>query len=135
MTKLTSSRVIVDTSVFISFFRGKAVRDFDNLILGNNIVLSPFVRLELLQGIRKTELSSLEYVLESLETIPFSDDTYTETEILLNEIKGRGYQLGLIDLFIAAESRLYNIPVYSFDKAFKILADNKLIPSFDHTIH
>ncbi|OGQ34382.1 MAG: hypothetical protein A3F16_04565 [Deltaproteobacteria bacterium RIFCSPHIGHO2_12_FULL_43_9] len=132
---ITSSRVIVDTSVFISFFRGKSEPEFEKLLLENKIVLSPYVRLELLQGIRKNELSKLEYVLEGIELIPSGEETFEECEVLLREISGKGYVFGLVDLLLAADSRIYDIPIYSYDKAFKILSDNKLIPGLLHLIH
>ena len=58
--------VLVDTSVFIDYLRGSTDDTLSVLILNNQVLLSPVVRLELLSGVRKKELSQLERLLNVL---------------------------------------------------------------------
>lgn len=123
--------VLVDTSVFIDFFRGKEPPAFKDLLLNNQIFLSHFVRLELLQGVRKQELHTIEYVLGGLEMIPHQEEIFEVSEKLLHKLKGAGLNLGIIDLFLAAESILMSAPIYSFDRVFEKLARQRLIQLFE----
>ncbi len=123
-------KTLVDTSVFIEFFRGKKLPLFDVLLSNNEILLSRFVRLELIQGVRKKENRQLEYVLGGLDQAGISVGQavfFDEVENLIRALKGSRYVLGTVDLLIAAEARLIGCPVYSLDADFRAMAKLKLI--------
>lgn len=120
-------KVLVDTSIFVEFLRGREVPAFRTLLLNNQILLSSYVRLELLQGVPRQALSKIEYVLGGLEKIHPYEDLTNQAEILLHKVKGSGLTLGIVDLLIAAESVLLEVPIYSLDKIFSKLGHLKLI--------
>lgn len=122
--------VIVDTSIFVEFFRGRDTPVFKELLLNNQILLSNYVRLELLQGVRKQEMNRMEFVLGGLETIPHQENIFTEAENILHQAKGKGLRLGIVDLLIAAESNLMKAPICSLDRVFQSLDSLKLIQIF-----
>ena len=119
--------VLVDTAVFIAHFRGKSDDTFKRLLFGDEIFLSPFVRIELLQGVKKSEASLVEQVLGGLVPIPAIGDLFGEAEMILRRARQQGMVLGIIDLLIAAQANLNRCPVYSFDKVFDQLALFKLV--------
>jgi len=118
---------IVDTSVFVEFFRGKANPSFETLIRENRVVLSNFVRLELFLGARKAESEKLDRALSGLIVLKPDQRLFVAAEKILSAVRPKGVTLGAVDLLIAAESHLSGFPVYSFDKSFRSIASTKLI--------
>lgn len=118
---------IVDTSVFIEFFRGKSNPNLETLIRENRVVLSHFVRLELLSGVRKSESERLARALSGLIILRPDPKVFPSAEKILSAVRPKGLTLGTVDLLIAAESHLHGFPVYSHDKVFRSIAATKLI--------
>lgn len=50
--------VLIDTSFFIDYFRGQDDNKFEQVILDNTCVLSFIVKLEHIQGVRKSEIKN-----------------------------------------------------------------------------
>lgn len=122
--------VLVDTSVFVDFFRGKEVYAFKELLLNNQILLSQFVRLELFQGVRQKEVEHMEFVLGGLQTIAIQEKIFPEAEKILSKVKDHGWRIGIVDLLLAAEANLVEATVYSFDRIFQNLGNLKLVSLF-----
>ncbi len=125
---LETAKVLVDTSVFVNFFRGRQEPKFEALLNNNQILLSQFVKLELLQGVKKSEIKLLEDVLGGLEVIDVLPSLLMDAEMLLKKIKSVGLFLGVVDLLIAAEVNLLGVNIFSHDKVFSKLFALKLIP-------
>jgi predicted nucleic acid-binding protein len=120
--------VIVDTSVFVRHFRGGDDSQFKELLLNDQILLSSFVRLELLQGVRKTELRHLTHVLGGLEPLlPAGETLFIEAEKMLHRLKSSGLVVGIVDLLLAAEANQQKCPIYSLDRIFEKLAKLRLV--------
>lgn len=95
--------VVVDTSVFIDFFRGDPSETFKILLSNNQIILSHTVKLEILKGTRKRDEKIVETVLSGLR----EKDTFPDPNIclmLLNKAKGSGFLGGIPDLLILADA-------------------------------
>lgn len=118
---------IVDTSVFVDFFRGKPSASFEYLLKNNLVCLSSYVRLELLMGVRKNERPKLERHLRGLIRIVDSPDVFRVAEVLLAEVRTKGMTIGTVYLLIGAQSRLTNYPVFSRDKIFNMMASTDTI--------
>ena len=117
--------------LFLLIFSGaKKFQPSKNFSLTIKYSFPPYVRLELLQGIRKEELHTIEYVLGGLELISHQEELFNTAEKLLNKLKGKGLNLGIVDLLLAAESLLTNAPIYSLDRIFEKLAQQNLIQLF-----
>lgn len=128
MTTGSETKVLVDTSVFIDFFRGHPPEGFEQLLVQNRILLSRFVRIELLQGVRDSELRQLNYVLGGLEIIPHHPDLFGRVETMIFDLKKSHLVAGVVDLLLAAEAFLMGCPVFSKDKVFGKLRQRRLIP-------
>lgn len=63
-------RAVVDTCVFVDFLRGKSAPKFEALLRQSSVLLSPYVRLELLQGARREEARLLARLLEGIPQVP-----------------------------------------------------------------
>lgn len=128
-----ASLVLVDTSVFVAFFRGRKSDELKKLIQENRVLLSNYVRLELFQGVKKQELRQIEYALGGLQPVPHEATLFKIAEKILLEIKGRGLTMGMVDLLIASEAKLMRCPVFSFDHIFQKLEELRLISCFSHS--
>ena len=124
---MRGTMVLVDTSVFVSHFRGRKDELFQELLLNDQIFLSPYVRLELLQGVRKAEIKAVTRVLDALEPLEPIQSIYEESERLIRKAKATGLTFGIIDLLLSAQANLQRCPVYSFDKAFDSFAKQRLV--------
>ncbi len=124
---MRGTMVVVDTSVFVQHFRGKKDLVFRELLTHGQILLSPFVRLELLQGVRKNEFETLHRVLGGLTTVSITESVFGESERLLVAMKSSGLTLGVVDLLLAAHANMLKCPIYSLDKAFDGLAKRRLV--------
>jgi predicted nucleic acid-binding protein len=120
-------RVIVDTSVFVDFFRGKSDPRFVTLLRSNSALLSPYVRLELLQGVRRAEARMLADLLGGIPQVPHRAELFTVAEKLVARLKGSGVNAGLVDLLIAAQAQILGCPVLSHDTVFGRLLALSLI--------
>ena len=118
---------MVDTSVFVESLRGRRVELFDSLVRSNAAVLSPYVRLELLQGVRKSEMAELVDVLGGLRQLPWREDLFPIAEKMLARLKGTGLKVGIVDLLIAAQAQQFGCALLSFDAVFGKLAKLGLV--------
>ena len=114
--------VIVDTSIFVEFFHGRDHEIFQSGL--DRIQLSPFVRLELLQGVRKQELKKVGELLVGFPVIELKPSLYSEAEALLPEARKRGLSFGLIDYLIVLQARQMGGMLLSLDKTMLRLANN-----------
>ena len=123
--KSNVGKVLVDTCVFINYFRPnkspykKVLRE---LILDRQVILSPFVKLELLQGIRKNERKMLSSLLGELDTIPISNDLFDAAELLFPLNKKQGLNVGLIDYLLIVQALSANAAFFTIDQTLKRLA-------------
>jgi hypothetical protein len=113
--------VVVDTSVFVRFFRGEPEEILPILIADNRVLLSPVVRLELLAGVRKQEFRTVENLLCGLRIID-TFPTPLEVERMLNKAKGCGLLGGIADLIILSDALRHGSALYTIDDKLKKLA-------------
>lgn len=119
--------VLVDTSVFIHFFRGKDVPEFESLVEENRAVLSQFVRLELMMGVRKSELNAVASALSGLIQSVHHPEICSVAEDILSKLRPKGITIGTIDLLLAAEANINGHAIISYDKVFNKMASMGLI--------
>lgn len=115
------SGVLVDTSVFIEYLRGESDDALAVLILQNEVLLSPVVRLELLAGVAKGQLKELKRLLSALRTIE-AFAAPDECQALLEAARGSGLFGGIPDLLILADAKRHHAPLFTYDKKMKALA-------------
>lgn len=127
MNLVPSSLVLVDTCVFVSFFRGRESEPFVRLLKENLCLLSPIVHLELIQGVRAKEEYRLERVLSGLHQYTSGITDYECAARILRRIRGHGITIGIADLLIAAQAINSGASLMTTDKVFERLSAIGLI--------
>ncbi len=110
--------VLVDTCVFIDFLRGKPLPEFEKLVKEGLVLLSPIVRLELLQGARSQETQKLIRTLAGFPEAALNEETLQIATDLLTPLKPKGLTVGIPDLIIAAQAIQSKCRLYTFDQFF-----------------
>jgi len=114
---------LVDTCIFIDFFRGKKDRRFIHMVNEGEVSLSSIVKLELIQGARAQEVPSLKRVLSGFPELVIDETIVQIAEEIVMKIKPKGFTVGVPDLLIAAQSVRFKQKVYTHDQLLlKILS-------------
>ena len=99
----SKSKVLVDTSSFIDYFRHGKGEEIAALAISDTILLSKTVRLELLKGTKRSDRKSLLSFFEGLIQLKeFPSSDLCETVLL--SLHGRGMSLGMADLIILTDA-------------------------------
>ena len=111
-------RVLVDTSVFIDFLRRKTgtTSRLSTLLTDRRVLLSPYVRLELLMGVKKSERKELSSLLSALPSAEPGPTFFADAGTLLGLVKDKGINCGLVDYLIALQSLELEVPLFTIDK-------------------
>lgn len=120
-TTAFADRVLIDTSVWIEYFRKKApfFAQVESLIDEGRVCTLRFIIAELVQGARSdpesTVLESATQIFHLLEEQP---DTWLEAGRLSSRLRRAGRSVGLGDCYIATMARQHDVPIWSLDKHF-----------------
>jgi predicted nucleic acid-binding protein len=114
--------VIIDTSAWIDFFRGRDSRERDmvrRLIQSGEAVIVGIVYAELLRGTRtESEVSNLEADLDALPFLDTDRDSWKQTGQLMSELQKQGNSIPFQDAVIAALALQHDMPVLTRDRHF-----------------
>ena len=115
-------KVLVDTSVWIEFFKSKSEigNRLEALLKGNSVCTCGIAMFELLQGVKSD--SERETILGILSTLPYlemSIDLWQKSAAISLSLKKRGITLPLSDIFIASIAIEYNLSVFTLDNHFE----------------
>jgi len=127
------SVIIVDTSVWIDYFRGSntaLASTLDGLLDEDRVVLVPPVRLELLLGCRKSQRVRLLRLLEAIPTLPATEGAWKAAERLSLELREDGVTAGVVDLLIAALAFEHAASLWTLDKDFDPLFKTQRLEAF-----
>lgn len=114
--------VLVDSSVWIEFFRGKnqkLVEALKDLLDRNEVSLAIPVRIEILSGAPKESKQSLGRVLSALPLLYPSPETWRKIEDWIEEGLAKGERFGALDLLIAGIAGEQKALLWSLDKDFQ----------------
>jgi len=116
--------VLVDTSVFVDFFKNRSYSHLElrKLMEERRVLLSCYVKLELLLGVKKEERARLDDVLSPLLVlmpIPSSIETGFK---LISLARQKGFNPSAIDFLIALQSLVSEAQLWTFDKQLKQIA-------------
>jgi predicted nucleic acid-binding protein len=116
------SRVLVDTSIWIDFFRGNPVAEpLIELLDNGNVVTNDLILTELLPSIRKRKEEHLEEMLLSIERVPMAIDWNDLAEIQLANLVSGNNNMGIPDLMIFQNAVQNNLVLYENDRHFIIV--------------
>jgi predicted nucleic acid-binding protein len=123
------NRTLVDTTIWIEFFRPKSkIGDRLEILLKENAVWTcGIVMFEILQGIKSEgEKSKTLYVLVSLPYIEMTKKLWQSAAELSILLKKNGVNLPLSDIFIAAIAMENDLAIYTLDNHFTQIPNLKL---------
>lgn len=127
-------RVLIDTSVWIDFFRGKdaeLTEQIAMLLKSGKAVYTGIVALELVSGARgRKELQTLYDAFDTMEKINEKETTYLDAGKMGYEIARDGYTLGVVDLVIAQIAIENGLALMTSDEHFKVIAKNSKLRLF-----
>jgi predicted nucleic acid-binding protein len=125
------NRTLVDTTIWIEFFRPKSkIGDRLEILLKENAVWTcGIVMFEILQGIKSEgEKSKTLDVLVSLPYIEMTKKLWQSAAELSILLKKNGVNLPLSDIFIAAIAMENDLAIYTLDNHFTQIPNLRLHP-------
>jgi predicted nucleic acid-binding protein len=121
-----SDRVLVDTSVWISFFRdreqkvGQKVRQ---LLRDGAPAYTGIIATELIRGAKsKQELDVLEELFSSIALIEMKEEYFRNAGVLGRHLMEKGLTVGTVDLLIAQIALGTDTALFSLDSHFAAIA-------------
>jgi len=118
--------VLVDTCIFVDFLRssGSQNKTFKKLIEEERVVISPYVKLELLNGVKINQFKKLNLLLNGFVPTPSNLDIIQLTEKYIIKARKGGLSFGLIDYFIVLQALELKLSIFSKDKVMLELSKN-----------
>ena len=114
--------VLVDTSVWIDYFRGgDNSQDLDLLIDENLIVTNDLILTELIPYLKIKKQTKVIALLKEIKKLPLDIQWNEIIEFQVKCLKRGTNGIGIPDLIIAQNAKLHNCKVYSLDKHFRLL--------------
>ena len=113
--------ILVDTSVWIAYFRGrdrKLVLHLQSLLEDDQIALAVLVKIEILSGSSRRDWARLRRTLSALPLLVPSHSTWERMEGWIGEAVANGERFGAADLLVAALAAERELPVWSLDSDF-----------------
>jgi hypothetical protein len=117
-------RVLVDTSVWIGFFRGtdNLPGQFRELLQSEQLVACGIVIAELLAGVRNAnERESVEIGMAGLDYLEMNQSTWTLVGTTLAGLRRAGKALPVSDVMLAALAIENDCRVLTFDRHFRTI--------------
>jgi predicted nucleic acid-binding protein len=113
--------ILVDTSVWIDYFRGTDDRltvHLQDLLENDAVALAAPVKIEILSGTPVKQRIKLQRVLQALPLLLPVPSTWERMEGWTGKAAGRGERFGVADLLIAGLAADHSIPLWSQDEDF-----------------
>lgn len=127
-----ADRVLVDTSVWVDFFRsGKAKQEIELLLGERRAAYCGLIATELLRGAKgKNEIGVLNKLFDSLSYVQASSATFFQAGRLGFELAKNGLNLATIDLILAQISIENNLIMFTYDRHFKQIKEHTKLRLF-----
>jgi predicted nucleic acid-binding protein len=115
--------VLVDTSIWIDYFRGgNSSSDLDALIDENLVVSNDIILAELVPYLKVKKQITVIKLLQEISRLPMQVNWEELIEYQVRCLKAGANGVGIPDLIIAQNARTNNCKVYSLDKHFRLLS-------------
>ena len=116
--------VLVDTSIWIEYFRtGKNAEKLDLLIDENIIVINDLILAELIPPLRARNQKDVIKLLSSIHKLDLIIDWNQIIEFQFKCLKNGLNGIGIPDLIIAQNAKQNHCLIYTYDKHFALMAD------------
>ena len=116
-----NAKVLVDSSVWIDFFRGQegAIKGLSSLMKSRRIVISGQIKQEVLQGSRDAKaFSNLERQMSIWEYEAESPEDFTEAARIFARLRWKGITIPPSDCLIAALAHRLKLHIFTLDPDF-----------------
>ena len=114
--------VLVDTSIWIDYFRGgDSSKDMDSLIDENVIVTNDIILAELIPYLKIKKQTKVVKLLHEVNLVPLNIHWEEIIEFQVKCLKAGANGVGIPDLIIAQNAKQNSCKVYSLDKHFRLL--------------
>ena len=114
--------VLVDTSIWIDYFRGgNNSKDIDFLIDENIIVTNEIILAELIPYLKIKKQLKVINLLHEVNRLPLNIHWEEIIEFQVKCLKGGTNGVGIPDLIIAQNAKQNSCELYSLDKHFRLL--------------
>ena len=117
-------RVLVDTSVWIDYFKsGVDSTEVDKLIENNVVYTNDLILTELIPYLRLKNQISIINIIKEISVFPLFIDWLEIQDFQFKCLKSGLNGIGIPDLIIAQNAKQNNGYIYTFDKHFKLSKD------------
>lgn len=124
METIALARVLIDTSVWIEFFRRREPYHgiVTRLIDDEQVVCCGIILAELMQGAKTDkELAVFDDFLQVFTFVPETPELWASAGKLSGKLRRKGITVGLSDCFIAVAAALAKVQVATLDSHFETL--------------
>jgi predicted nucleic acid-binding protein len=116
-------KVLVDSSVWVAYFRGTdELPDVDWLIEENLVVSNDLILAELLPALLVRGETRLANLLRDIEQLPLTIDWAGIIQMQMTCLRKGINKVGIPDLIIAQHAVQNNLSLFSLDKHFSLLS-------------
>ncbi len=116
---MESSRVVVDTNIFIDYLRAKDKKNTDLYKIPNSkrIYISSVTLYELLMGATNEQKSEdLHLLTDDTIILPFDEDVSMRASEIYHDLRKANQMIEFRDIFIAATCLIHNLPIKTKNK-------------------
>ena len=128
--------ILVDTSIWIEFFRGKNRIFGDHLAVlldADEVMLAAPVKIEILSGNSRSMFSTLKKLLSALPTYYPETEAWQSIDLWVQEAVMKGERFGFGDLLIGAIATQQQAKLWSLDSDFQRMEKFGWIDLYDFT--
>ncbi len=124
-------QVLVDTSVWIDYFKsGIESQSLDLLINENLVVINEVILAELVPSLRIKQENKVIRLLGEVRKLPLAIDWQEVIEMQVKSLRVGINGVGIPDLVIAQNATQHQAAIYSLDKHFNMLEQSAKIKLF-----
>ncbi|MEP5612234.1 MAG: PIN domain-containing protein [Cyclobacteriaceae bacterium] len=114
-------QVLVDSSVWIEYFRNGTVEMLDRLIMEDLVCTNEVILTELIPALNKLSQAETIESLESLERIPLQVDWEIIRQYQSINLQNGLHKVGIPDLLILQQAIDQKLTLLTYDKHFKLM--------------
>lgn len=120
---MSVENVLVDTSIWVDYFRGKSdqvAEKLDQILSENEVYVPKIVLAELIQGAKsEKEISVIQDFCDAFHVVDQSENSWLEAGRLSYRLKKQGKNSHLIDCYIAVIAKEHHCAVYTLNRHFQ----------------
>jgi tRNA(fMet)-specific endonuclease VapC len=116
---MESSRVVVDTSIFIDYLRAKDKKNTELYMIpsSKHIYISAITLYELLMGATTDQkIVDVKILTEDTIVLPFDEEVSIQASQIYHDLRKANKMIEFRDIFIAASCLINNLPILTSNK-------------------